>query len=363
MIKTWKVLLFLIVTTNGCSDDNPGSIDIETPSLIQKIDSILAAEDGFSGVVQVGTTKEILYSSGFGFSDRENQIPNSNETVFDIGSITKPFTGMAIAKCIEDGLLKIEDKLSSLFPGIPRDKANITILQLLTHSSGFTDSIGEDYDRVTREDFLADLFDSELLFPPGSRYEYSNVGYSLLAIIVGKVSGESYETYLKRSLFDPMKMTTAGYVIPNYDDVEIANGYDDFGLSSEPGSNLGKPNQLPWDVDGPFWHLRGNGGLLMSANDIHEFYKGIKNNTVLNQQSTSNIFTKYLREGEDDTFVGYAWSLSQTSKGNSAMHNGGNGIFFADLNICLEVDLYIFLASNAARESQESIIGEILEVL
>ena len=205
--------------------------------------------------------------------------------------------------------------------------------------------------------------ETDLLFDPGTEYAYSNVGFSMLGIIIEEVSNMTYEQFLREEIFEPAGMSTAGYVIPDFESLEVASGYDDQGVFSEPGSNLGKPYELPWDAEGPFWHLKGNGGLLMSANDIQAFYSALSGNDLFSDTQKTTIFNRYIQEGEDDTFMGLGWSLGDTRLGPIATHNGGNDVFFADFAYLIERDQFVFLASNSAKLSQEEIISKILEEL
>ncbi len=353
------ILISIFFLSMGCKDDN----NVPGDTLTSKIDKIMEEETDFSGVVHIGGLNAVSYSKGFGYANRESEIAIDQNTVFDIGSITKPYTAIGIVKCKELGLLDYQDTLKNFFPEVPDDKKDITIEQLLTHRSGFIDAIGSDYDEISKEMYLTQSFDTELLFSPGERYKYSNVGFSILGIIIETVSNTSYEQFLNAQVFLPSKMETAGYLLPDYDAEVIANGYDDLGLLGTSGANLGKPNEQPWDIDGPYWNLKGNGGLLMSATDVMQFYRSIKEN-LIDDTSKQDMYNKYVRE--DNTSIlyrGLGWGVFDTDKGLGVTHNGGNGIFFADFAYLIEEDLFIFLASNAYRESQDDLLIRLMNAL
>ncbi|MEW7291108.1 serine hydrolase domain-containing protein [Aquimarina sp. 2304DJ70-9] len=359
MIKLNIIVLPLLFFITGCNNNN----NVIEETLESKIDKIMEQEKDFKGIIHIGSVENITYSKGFGYSNRENKIEFDENTVFDIGSVTKPFTAIGIIKCKELGLLDYQDTLEKFFPEVTEDKKNITIKQLLTHSSGFVDVIGNDYEKISKEMYLTQSFDTQLLFSPGERYEYSNVGFSILGIIIETVSNKSYEEFLSEQVFLPSEMKTAGYILPDYNDTIIANGYDDLGVLSTPGANLGKPNEQPWDIDGPYWHLKGNGGLLMSANDIHQYYKFIKAD-LIDEVSKQKMYTKHLKEDETSLlYRGFGWGILDTNKGPAAKHNGGNGIFFADFAYLIEEDLFVFLASNAYRESQDDLLIRLMNEL
>jgi len=106
------------------------------------------AESGFSGVLLVAKDSQIVIAKGYGLANREKQLPFTTATVFDIGSITKQFTGAAIAKLAMQGKLRADDKLSKYFGNVPPDKAEITLDHLLTHSAGLQGDFGGDYEEA-----------------------------------------------------------------------------------------------------------------------------------------------------------------------------------------------------------------------
>jgi CubicO group peptidase (beta-lactamase class C family) len=125
-----------------------------------------AQTNNFSGNVLVVHEGKIILKEGYGWKDRETEMPEDGNSVFDVGSITKQFTGAAILKLEMQGKLKTSDLLSKYFPEIPADKKNITLHHLLTHSAGFPGAIGDDFEQISSEDFMKLAFNEELLLPP-----------------------------------------------------------------------------------------------------------------------------------------------------------------------------------------------------
>ncbi|MBK9014969.1 MAG: serine hydrolase [Saprospiraceae bacterium] len=173
-----------------------------------------AEQNGWAGSVLVAQNGKILVEEGYGMADREAKKPQTAQTVFSIGSITKQFTAAAIMKLESMGKLSTNDKLSQYFPKAPKDKADITLHQLLTHTAGLPSAIGDDYDNVDATAFADLAFSTPLNNPPGKEYEYSNVGYSLLGIIIEQVSGMGYEQFLRETIWLPAGMTQTGYSFP-----------------------------------------------------------------------------------------------------------------------------------------------------
>jgi len=210
---------------------------------------------GFYGSVLVELNGNKVISKGYGFSDKEHSIKNDPTIIFSTGSITKQFTATAILKLEMQDKLSTDDKISKYFENLPKDKENISIHDLLRHQSGLESNVGSDFDKISQTDFIDKVMNSSLLFESGTRFSYSNIGYSLLAIIIEKVSGTTYENYLYENLWKPAQMEFTGYSRPNFDNNKIAIGY------YKDGKVWGKSTDKNWDIDAPYWHLKGNGGI------------------------------------------------------------------------------------------------------
>ena len=233
-----------------------------------------ASPDGTSGTLVAARHGEMIHCEGFGMADREAQLRATCDTVYDVMSMTKQFTAAAILKLEMMGKLKVSDPIDDYLGPVPADKRKITLHQLLTHTSGLIDALGDDYARQTRKSMLTAAFESKLQTRPGAEYHYSNLGYSVLAAIIEKVSGTGYEQFLAEHLFAPARMTDTGYVLPEWRPDQVAVEYDPRG---EP---QGRPFEHPWGHDGPYWNLRGNGGLLSTARDMLLWHLALEGNEV-----------------------------------------------------------------------------------
>ncbi|PHR93388.1 MAG: hypothetical protein COA69_05485 [Robiginitomaculum sp.] len=154
----------------------------------------MLAQDGFEGVVAVSRRGQGTIYRGYGQSAAHG-VPGE-DTQFDMGSITKTITATLVMKLVEQGEITIDTQLKDIFVQVPADKAGITVHQLLTHSAGFVEAVGRDFEELGREDFISRVFESLLQFEPGQEYRYSNVGYSMLAAIIEKRTGKTYQVYL-----------------------------------------------------------------------------------------------------------------------------------------------------------------------
>ncbi len=301
-----------------------------------------SATYGFRGSVLIASKGKVILDKGYGLADAEAGRAETTHTVFSVGSITKQFTAAGIMKLVEEKKLTVSDPLSKFFSTIPSDKKNITIHQLLTHSAGFSPTLGDDYDHIDANQFVILAFQSPLNFPPGSQYDYSNVGYSLLGIIIEKISGIGYEKFLYEKLFKPAGMMRTGYLIPGFSKEELAVGYRD-------NTRWGTAIDKPWLADGPGWHLRGNGGVLSTSGDMYKWYQALKNNTVLGHDLTSQLFTKHIAENpEGISYYGYGWVLQDFGGKKFIWHNGGNGVYNAYMAFSLEEDYCMVVSSNTS---------------
>ncbi len=314
------------------------------PATTSRIESYLDGIEkaGFTGTVLVEHDGKIVVSRAFGMRDLERNIRNDENSVFDIGSLTKQFTAAAILKLEMLGKLSTDDKITKYFDNVPADKAEITIHHLLRHISGLTGDVGGDYEKITREEFLAKLMASPLESKPGELFGYSNIGYSLLAMIIEKLSGGNYEDYLYADLFHPAGMESTGYSRPRFDPDSIAVGY------RWDGQVWGKPTDKQWDGDAPFWHLKGNGGILTTASDMAKWAIALRGDTVLSTAAKQKMHAPKLRPNENENpFYGYGWDIFRTGRNTIvATHNGTNNIFYAEMHRFLDEKLTIFHMVN-----------------
>ncbi|MEL6811116.1 MAG: serine hydrolase [Bacteroidota bacterium] len=340
-------LFLLVVSTHLIAQVNRDTI-----SLKDKIDTYLSqgVSEGFSGAVLVAKEGQIVLHKGYGMARKEDSVPYKATTVSTIGSVTKQFTATAILKLEELNLLNVEDSIHTFFSNLPDDKKDITLHQLLTHTSGLVGEVGEgDFDEIPTEVFFNRLFASPLQYKPGTKYAYSNAGYSVLARIIELVSGMEYESFLHQYLFKPAGMTDTGYFIPDWKHAEIASGYayNVVGLGTLI-SRFQKTGVISWN-------LKGNGGIHSTTGDMFKWYQALKNHKVITQGSFKKLTTPYVQEYEDgQSHYAYGWAIYRTENNSKIIsHNGGNGIFFHDYIWLPEEDIVIILFTNASSRETE----------
>ena len=213
MTKAIRVLLFAlsVLVVSAPAQDKAARID-EVMSLYHEYRQ-------FNGSVLVAEQGKVIYKKGFGLANMEWNIPNTPETKFRLGSITKQFTAAVVLQLVEEGKLRLEGGICDYLPEYPRKSGEkVTIHQLLTHTSGIPSYTGlpDFFEKMSRDpysptDFLKVFSGLDFEFEPGSKFRYNNSGYFLLGAIIEKVSGESYEKVLQDRIFKPLNMKDSGY--------------------------------------------------------------------------------------------------------------------------------------------------------
>ncbi len=341
-----KALIFAfltILTLNSFSQNTNKDLSNRINSYLE-----LSVPNGFSGAVLVSKKGEIILSKGYGWADRENKIPNTSSTVFNIGSVTKQFTASAILKLVEQGKIKTSDKISSYFIQTPTDKRDITIHQLLTHTSGISNRTGGfRYDEASKKLFLKDFFESELQSKPGTKHQYANANYIMLTAILESVSGQTYGSFLNDYLFEPSQMKSTGYKSINFNTERLAHGYY-YSRTDEKWEDWGTTQQhLPYNDK--HWYSIGKGDIHSTVEDLYKWHIALKNNVVLTSNTRASQETSHVAENDKMTsYYGYGWAISKSNRDTKIVaHNGSNGLYFADFVRYIDDDVVVIYITNA----------------
>jgi|GEM_PF-862943 len=278
---------------------------------------------GFSGSVFVMDQEGVILHRAYGMANVARRIPNQIDTLFDMGSITKGFTATAIALLESEGRLSFGQRLSDYFPNAPADKRDITIQQLLTHTAGLIDLTNpNDYLVISREQFLTDLFKTPLLAPPGAQWSYSNAGYSVLAAIIEKLSGVSYERFLRDRLLAPAGMVDTGYRLARWSNDSADRSAHTYTPPVDHGSPLGRLRP----TGGPHWILLGNGGMITTTADLCRFEAALRRGRPVAPPVQATLFAGRV-ERSATAKQGYAWTEENFPEGR-AVHHGGDAPLF-----------------------------------
>src|SRR5262245_33568520 len=192
-----------------------------SPDIAAKADELINAyvkQGKFCGSVLIAKGGTVLLNKGYGMANYELDVPNTPQTKFRLGSITKQFTAMLIAQLAERGQLNVEDPVTKYLPDYPKETGDkVKIYNLLTHSSGIQNFTSfPEYATVKLKtnktaEIVALFKDKPLEFAPGEKFKYSNSGYVLLAYLIEKITGKTYEQVLKENILEPLGMKNTGY--------------------------------------------------------------------------------------------------------------------------------------------------------
>jgi CubicO group peptidase (beta-lactamase class C family) len=288
----------------------------------------------FMGSVLVARGNEVLFSKGYGSANLEWGIPNSPITKFRLGSITKQFTAASILLLEERGKLSVDDLVKKHLSNAPAAWDKISIFHLLTHTSGIPSLTGfPDYEKLrpfatTAEQLVARFRDKPLDFEPGAKWSYSNSGYILLGYLIEKITGASYEKFIRENIFTPLEMKDSGYdsnsaVIPNR-----ASGY----VNGKSGyENAG------------FIHMsipHGAGALYSTTEDLLKWERGLFGTKIISSASLQKMTTPFKS--------GYAFGLEVNTPGGHKRlaHGGGIEGFNTELTYYPDDKLTVVVLAN-----------------
>ena len=273
------------------------------------------------GAVVVARGDSIIFSAAYGLADVEHGVAITPETSFRLASVTKQFTAAAILTLVQGGRLKLDQKVSDLLSDIPRYARGVTVRQLLTHTSGIPDyeplAGSDDGPQVHDRDVLSLLQRAKgLYFAPGASWRYSNSGYALLALVVERVSGESFAAYLRRHVFAPAGMATAVAHVEGADTVaRRAYGY------------TAHERQWRRTDQSRTSAVLGDGGIYASAVELAHWSASLDRNAVLTADNFREATTPVRLSSGVSTSYGFGWFLDRHG-GHIRQRHEGDSIGF-----------------------------------
>ncbi len=304
----------------------------------------------FSGSVLVARNGAILLSKGYGIANLEHDIPNVSETVFRIGSMTKPFTAIAIMQLAEAGQLSVNDRLDKYLPDFPNAE-RITIHQLLSNTSGIPDYIiTPGYQKIATQhistEALIGLFrDLPLQFEPGTNFGYSNSGWVLLGAILEKLTGKSYGQVIKDNIFTLAGMTHSGYEWEQPVIRYRSTGHVDTGAGMINAEVLDETS------------MQGAGGLYSTVEDLYRWHLALGNNTLIHAETLAQMIIPVAPE------YGYGWER-HTYYGRAAFgHSGGLPGYVSNFVRFADEDAVIIIVSNLGSASVPQITNSLAAIL
>ncbi|HEX2865696.1 MAG TPA: serine hydrolase domain-containing protein [Ignavibacteriales bacterium] len=327
------------------------------------------ADDQFSGTVLIARGDSILFEKAYGYSNRGKNEKNTTDTRFHTGSIGKMLTAAAIGQLVEKGKLRFTDTLGSILKDYPNKEAaqSVTIHQLLTHTAGIADpfELGRRKEGVkytTPGSNLPLFADAPLTMKPGSFHLYSNGNYAVLAAIVEKVSGMTFEEYINKNIFIPSGMKAADYA--SYTKLPRALSYsyrpDEDPLGLNPRTPAQKLENQP-ELD-----FSGFSMGYLTAKDVYRFLLALREGKLISPQMV-NILTTGKVEVEKGAPVKYGYGFYDVSMWGVNMrgHSGGgsNSGIGADAEMVWKNNYYVILLGNYDLEAVRPISLSIVRFL
>ena len=307
----------------------------------------LAGADVFSGSVLLAKDGKVLYKGAYGEANKDFGVPNRIDTKFNLGSMNKMFTAVAIAQLVEKGKLSYDDQLSKFIPDFPNAEAaqKIKIKHLLTHTAGLGGYFSQRFDELSRAKIrtvddmmkLARGDEKDLRFEPGSRWQYSNTGMMVLGKVIEIASGQSYFDYVRENIYKPAGMTNTDCYELDKVNANLAVGYEkDY-----------NDNGITWN-NNIFEHvMRGGpqGGGYSTVEDLLKFDQALRTGKLVSAESLKTLTTP--KPELNSPNYGYGFFASAASE--VVGHSGGFTGINSDLRMYLRSGWTMAVMSNYGR--------------
>jgi len=327
----------LFVNGLGINSARPPAGLVEPPltekQAVEEIRAVMAKvkqKDWYSGTVLVARGAEVLLADFAGEATKAFHVPNNIDTKFNLGSMNKMFTSVAIARLVESGKLSFDDPIGKWVDEtwLPKDvTGKITVRHLITHTSGLGSYFNEAYQKSSRalfralDDYKPLIKDDKPAFTPGERFQYSNTGMFLLGVVIEKVTGEDYFEHVRKAVYAPAGMTDSDSYEMDYPVENLAIGY-----SPDLTSPYKWQNNLYKHV------LKGGpaGGGFSTVKDLHRFAQALLSGKLVSRKMRELMWTDF-----KGASYGYGFQVVQSPGGKAVGHGGG----FPGINS--QLDIYV----------------------
>jgi CubicO group peptidase (beta-lactamase class C family) len=297
----------------------PGALTPEQTAAIDKIAATVIDRKATPSVaIGVAKNGKLVFAKAYGLRNLDDNVPADADTMYGIGSNTKQFTAAAILLLRDAGKLDVDAPVSRYLPSIPHG-GEVTVRNLLTHTGGYAEFTElPDIDRLaarpaSNEEILETVVSRPLGFKPGTKWQYSNTGYVMLATIVERLSGMSYEDFLRTRIFQPLGMTRTRYEDESLVETDRATGYTRFAMGvQEHESHL----DYTW--------LSGAGAIESTLADLETWNNAIDRGTLLSAASREMMHTSFKLADGSDTRYGFGLFLQALPGGKHAVLHGGD---------------------------------------
>jgi CubicO group peptidase (beta-lactamase class C family) len=333
----------LVYATGSVAAESRADLVRQTAARLQT----LAQEDDLSGVVLIAKDGKPVFQQAYGYANLADHLPNRIDTKFNLASMNKMFTAVAVMQLVETGKISLQEKFGKYLVDYPNREVadSVTIEQLLTHTSGMG-NFWEAHAKLAKErfkttsDYLPLFVDQPLLFAPGAKFAYSNSGFMVLGLVIEKITGQSYYDYVRERIFRPAGMVdTESYeldgTIPN-----LANGYS---------MSLDNPGKWKSNFYTNVFKGTPAGGGFSTAGDLLKFANALLGFKLLNRANTELCTTGKVKYEKGK----YAYGFSESIENGHRIvgHSGGHLGIANELMIYTDLGYTVIILTNGEVEN------------
>jgi len=310
-------------------------------------------------VILISKEDQTIFKKAFGLSDIKKGKPIKTDMIFQIGSMTKQFTSVALLQLVEQGKVSLDDPIQKYVEYFPIKEFPITIHHLLSQTSGIPEFFDIDEEELyllsqkhTPEQLISYYKNLPLEFEPGTKFQYSNSNYPLLGVVIERVSGMPLKDYLRLNLFEPLEMnSTSLWYNDETKKKRIANGY-----RSYQGKLISSPKivgSIPYAA----------GAIVSTVDDLLKWNRELKNRTILPDFVIDNLITEKKTTLGTGTGYGYGFFIKNLL-GLKTIQHGGNMYGFTSYGLYLpSEDLFVCILANKSLERTEEVANYLASVV
>jgi CubicO group peptidase (beta-lactamase class C family) len=360
-----NTLILFAVCIIGCKQPMAQKmITGETKEIDSYLQDAIARQQITGLTLAVTRNDSVIYSGAFGFRNVDKREPMKVNYNFHWASVSKTFVATSIMQLVEQGKIDLDEKLVTYVPYFKHQGdayKSITIRQVLNHTSGIGDVADYEWDRPQNDEdaperYVRSLEDDKLLFDPGTDWSYSNTAYEILGVVITRVSGMSFESYVENNIFTPLEMKYSSFIYPDIADSIRVSGH----------VWAGKPivsKVYPYNkIHAPSSTLNSN-VLDMTRYAMANLHRGIyKNARILRDSSYDLLWTNSVNL-KDKPAVGMSWFLGEHNGWKTAAHSGGDTGFRSYLLLVPEKNISVMVASNYELCKTDEIVYGVLDLV
>jgi D-alanyl-D-alanine carboxypeptidase len=359
------VLTAVLVFASGASAQTASSGsagDAPSPGQVEAIDTIASTviDRKATPSVAIGVAKNgrLVFAKAYGYRNLEDKVPADADTMYGIGSNTKQFTAAAIMMLRDEGKLDIDAPVGRYLPGIPHGN-EVLIRNLLTHTGGYAEfTETDDFDRLgarpaTNDEILETVVSRPLGFKPGTKWQYSNTAFVMLARIVEKLSGMSYSEFLRARIFDPLGMTRTRYEDQQLVETDRATGYTRFAMGEQ---------EHEQHLD--YTWFSGAGAIESTVADLEKWNEAIDRGTLLTPASREMMHTPFKLADGADTHYGFGLFMQTLPSGKHVVLHGGDTTGFGSQDArFVEDGIDIIVLTNQEPAAYNAVMNAVYRVI